>query len=243
MKTGISLISAILITLLLAPLHTTATDKTPSWKKDTTSRWDENSISNDKIKTDKINADYLSKLEREVIEETNLARTQPLKYVEFLQEYKKCFINKRIVKLPGRGRTMTKEGPAAVDEAIDALKKVKPCKALSPSKGLSLAAKDHVKDTGSKGITGHSGTDKSSSSDRCKRYGTWLRTVGENISYGVPDARGIVLQLIIDDGVKNRGHRKNLYNAMYGVVGVNIGTHKIYGTMCVLDYAGGYKDK
>lgn len=52
------------------------------------------------------------------------------------------------------------------------------------SKGLECAARDHVKDTGPKGVTGHTGTDGSSMSDRIERYGEWDVTVGENISYG-----------------------------------------------------------
>ena len=60
-------------------------------------------------------------------------------------------------------------------------------KALGPltwSKGLECAARDHVKDTGPKGVTGHTGCDGSSMSDRIERYGEWDVTVGENISYG-----------------------------------------------------------
>ena len=47
----------------------------------------------------------------------------------------------------------------------------------------------------------------------------------ENISYGKETALGIVLQLLIDDGVASRGHRKNLFGESLGTVGVACDTH------------------
>ena len=78
---------------------------------------------------------------------------------------------------------------------------------------MATACVDQVKDTGSKGVTGHNGTDGSTPFTRMKKYGSYGGTAGENISYGKTDANAIILQLYIDDGVPSRGHRTNLSNA------------------------------
>ena len=190
-----------------------------------------------------INADYLTKLECQVIEEHNLARSDPKRYASYLRQYRQRY--------KGRMRTTsrnlqieTREGVAAVDEAIAELEKMKPMPPLAPSEGMSLAARDHARDIGPRGIVGHTGTDGSQPWDRISRYGRWQESVSENIAFGNEyDARSILLQLIVDDGVRDRGHRKNIFNENLRIIGVHQGRHSRLGSLCVVTYAIRFEDK
>jgi uncharacterized protein YkwD len=84
---------------------------------------------------------YLSSLEKAVVNEINLARTSPRKYLSLLEQFKKYYDGK-LLKLPGETPILTKEGTSAVVEAMYSLRFQKPVPPLSPSKGMSLGAKD-----------------------------------------------------------------------------------------------------
>jgi hypothetical protein len=186
--------------------------------------------------------DYLSPLEKAIVREINAARTNPKGYASFLEEWKRYY-DGRLLRIPGERIIMTEEGATAANEAISFIRSSSPIPRLSPSKGMSLGAKDHVKDQALSSAVQHKGSDGSQPWDRVNRYGTWEKSVGENISYGIDNARNIVIGLIVDDGVPNRGHRKNIFNPDFRIIGVACGYHATYRTVCVITFAGGYKEK
>jgi uncharacterized protein YkwD len=188
-----------------------------------------------------VGADYLTEVEKQVIIEINMLRTDPASYaLNFLKPLRQYYRG-RLLQRPGEIALETNEGVGALEECIKALTSAKAVRALSPKKGLALAARDQAKDQARTGATGHTGSDHSTASERMNRYGKWNLTAGENIDYGNGQARRIVISFLIDDGVPSRGHRKNLLDGSFNFIGVATGPHPTYGKMCVLDLAGEYK--
>jgi len=188
------------------------------------------------------NSGYLTDLEREVVEELNLARTEPKTYASFLMEYSRLFVGREL-REPGEVTILTNEGRKAVLEAIRFLNNQKSLSYVTPSKGMSKAADDMVWMQENTSQVGHVGRDGSRFSDRISRYGTWSGLCAENIDYGYNSARRIVMALIIDDGVSNRGHRKSIFNPGFKRVGVACGRHQAFRYMCVIEFASGYTEK
>lgn len=185
---------------------------------------------------------YLSILERDVIAELNLARSKPKVYADFLTSYGDLFRGREVHEA-GKTILLTKEGKGAVNEAIRFLRNQKPLSVLTASKGMSKGANDMVRMQEATSQIGHKGIDGSTFAERISRYGTWSGLCSENIDYGNNTARRIVMALIIDDGVSNRGHRKSIFEPGFTRVGVSFGGHKTYGYMCVIEYAISYTEK
>jgi len=191
------------------------------------------------------NVSYLTNIEKDVILETNMVRTNPRKYAELYLQPRLKYFNGRNYSVPGQITIATKEGASAVSSCITALNRASAVGVLTPESGLSRAAKDHVTDQSRTGQTGHNGSNRSTPESRIKQHGTFGRsyTFGENIAYGDTTGRDIVCSLLIDDGVPGRGHRTNIMNGAFTQTGVAFGTHKQYRTSCTITYANGYTSK
>jgi uncharacterized protein YkwD len=170
-----------------------------------------------------------------MVEEINLARTNPAAYAAFLEEHKRNFQGPLRVWANGR-RYRLIEGLPAVDEAIGFLKKTPPVPALAGSRALSLAARDHATDLGTRGKDGHVGSDGSTYLVRVQRYGQ-PSSVGEAISFGHNTPRGAIIQLIVDDGIRDRAHRLTLFDPIFQVAGAAVAPHTVYEYVCVIDLA------
>lgn len=178
------------------------------------------------------------RLEQDLIAEHNLVRQNPQHYIPILKAHLDSM--NREGNIPngcGRNCTLvTQEGQPAVEEAIRFLSSQTAVGPLSASTGLAIAAAAHAKDQQS-GAIGHSGSDGTSPIERTTRAGVAASRVGENITYGPDTAQSIILNLIVDDGVADRGHRIALFNPDWELVGAGCGPHSGYGSVCVMDYA------
>lgn len=178
---------------------------------------------------------------RALIREMNLARTNPASYANYVADLRTHF-HGNILVLPGRTMLRTQEGTLALDEAIRFLRNVQPLAPLTLSSGMCRAASEHCTDQAN-GRMGHGGSDSSSPADRMNRYGKWGAVWGENVSYGKSSARDIVLALIIDDGLRGRKHRKNIFNPAFIVTGAAYGTHARYRSVCSIEFAGSFAER
>lgn len=170
------------------------------------------------------NEDYLTEAEKDVFLLVNKARVDPPRFA------KQYLADKQ-------------DQGAYARECYQELLATTAMKPLLPSRALWLAAKEHADDMGRSGKTGHTGTKGSSLSGRINQFGIWDRSISENCSYGFADPLGIVLQLLIDDGVPSRGHRKNIMNRETAFMGTSIAPHRKYDWNCVQDFAGAIRDK
>jgi uncharacterized protein YkwD len=183
-----------------------------------------------------------SPVERAVVQEMSDARTRPRAYAQHLRDLTGSFEG-TLWKRPGRVPLRTDEGLAALQEAIRFLESVRPVGPLRFHEGLARAARLHARDLGPRGALDHLGADGSTLSTRLNRLGAWEGTVAENISTLEEDPRQIVIQLLVDDGIPGRGHRKNLFNPDLHQAGAGMAVHRDYRIVTVIDYASGFVDR
>jgi uncharacterized protein YkwD len=184
----------------------------------------------------------LSSKEKETIEEINFARQKPAEFLKLLQEFRALYHGKEIHFPDGRV-LVTGEGVAALDDAINFVRSVKPLPPYELSQGLIKAAKIHVLDMVTSNRDGHTGSDGSKPTDRISRFGTWQDSVGENIIYDSQNTKYDVILMAIDDGTANRGHRRNLFKTEFRVIGIAMGQRLKAEIVGVITFAGGFVEK
>ena len=182
-------------------------------------------------------SEFLGDLEKDVILHLNMARTDPARYAQDFIEPRMEYFSGEMYRELEETSLITREGAQAVEECVSDMEDTEVMMPLLPSEGISLAALDHVQDLSLTGDTGHIGSDRSEFSTRIERYGQWLISIGEVISYGPTTGREIVVGLLIDDGVPDRGHRTSILNPDFSLVGIAIEEHPAYGNVCVIEFA------
>ena len=174
-----------------------------------------------------------STFEKAVFAELSRFRGDPAGYADVLRAYRPRFEGKLLV---GEGGSeidiLTNEGVVAVDEAIRDLRPAKPLPRLQWSDLLARAAADHVAAQSRSGAVGHYTGDRGPG-ERAKARGGGPY-VSEVITYGHHSPASVIQQLLIDDGVPDRGHRLSLLRESHRYAGIACGTHKVHRTMCVI---------
>ena len=188
------------------------------------------------------NLDFLSHDEKNTVLAHNLVRFNPRKYAElYVAEYV-SYYRFASFKYPGMSAGFfTLEGVNLAIDLYRELKCLKPLPILYPSKNLSKAALNHANYQMKTSQIGHGG--RGGTIARVESVGSWDLVVVENIFYGNWSGHDAVLALLIDDGVPDRGHRKNILLEDIKVIGVGHSDHPMFrGGVYVIKYTGGFED-
>ena len=161
---------------------------------------------------------YLNEEEQKVILFINMARHDGRLFAEtFLNAY----VEENQVENTGYLKSLQKD-----------LASVSGLAPMVPEEDLTSIAQGHATRSGETGYVGHKDMNKRFAPLRGNPYMAW----GENCSYGYAEAISIVITLLIDEGIRDVGHRKNILNPEYNSVGVAIRPHKSYRVNCVMDF-------
>jgi hypothetical protein len=150
---------------------------------------------------------YLSQNERDVYYYVDLARMFPSRFADI-------YLLDEDGNPPSEGNKLS---------LYQDLKKMKPLPPFQPDEQLSKTAECWANEAGKDGIVGH---DRKNCKDDY-----WA----ECCHYGGSSALGVVLSLLIDNGVPSLGHRYACLGS-YTLLGVSIRPHKTYGNNAVLDF-------
>lgn len=82
---------------------------------------------------------------------------------------------------------------------------------------------------------GHVGSNGSTFGQRCAKY-VKLGAAGEGIFYGNVQPDTVILELMIDNGVPSRGHRKAILSSTFTKMSCFTGAHSSYKKMTVINY-------
>lgn len=189
------------------------------------------------------NVDYLSPEEKDLILEVNKIRHDPSRYAQEYMLFLESFYLGKQLQIPGKEVVHTIEGKGAYDECMEALKQAKPAPPIRPSRGMTKACRLLVYDQSLTGKTGHKGSGNSSSYERMQSFGRFIGKSAENIHYGDCETRYTIISMLISDGVKSRSSRKNILDPDFQLAGAAVGSHKMMGKMCVMNFASTFTDK
>lgn len=153
-------------------------------------------------------SNYMTGDEIDMIAEINLLRSNPSGYIPYIEGF--------IADMKENGEFG--DAIATAKELINVLKKTKPMGKLTPLPCLYEIAQKHAEEQKPKGDINHQGEDGSWPWDRILKGCTDLVDGNENIVAGPSAVRQAIIILLVDDGIKSRGHRNNLINANWKYV-------------------------
>lgn len=184
-----------------------------------------------------------------IFSEINNVRTNPKSYIPLIESYiltqekMKSLIRKGKFKTTSTSGTMTSDNKMknpktisgiscvnrniiAAKELILELKKIKKLNPLTFNLSMDSITDEHGKYLDSTNARGHYGPNKETLSNRFN--GTTLKKISENVCsvgsfvYKTKNVKPIIINLLVDAGIDNRGHRKNILDRKVKFISVYI---------------------
>lgn len=159
-------------------------------------------------------ARYLTRTERDIIHVLNLMRLDPPGFAEKVVKPYPDMVGDPEMRKSSYYKSLLKDLAAAT-----------PLPPLIPDEALFNYARCHATRSG---LTGYVGHVRSKPCEESTIYG------GECCQYGMEDALGVVMELLIDQNIPDVGHRKILLTG-FTQIGVAMRPHKTYRVNTVLD--------
>lgn len=128
-----------------------------------------------------------TKIDKEIFDMVNKVRNDPKSFVPYLEKVLSQ-LDGDVIRREGKANIKTNEGAKAVKEAIEYLNKAPRAEALTWSPELAKACKEHVEDTGPKGLMQHEGSKGTTVKERLSALGKLINCYGENLSFHCDEA-------------------------------------------------------
>ena len=171
---------------------------------------------------------------QKVVEEVNKIRLNPKTYSNKIRGYLSCFQG-NVLRIPKQPGLMTQEGPTAYREAADFLLSLPKLQPLSIDNGLTSVAQEMATE-----LSHYEEFEQMNEIDRdsiIEKYGHYEGQFGESTDFGSMTPEMVVINLLVDDGDKNRSNRKMLFKETYRKIGCGCAPHSTYKSVTVIMFA------
>jgi hypothetical protein len=196
---------------------------------------------------------------QDIVDILNLVRQNPKIVAPVLLQMQQSFKgSSKMLNFPGmnvnigqgkkltfsKASYITFEGLFAVNNAAQAIVKQAPVSPVQLSAGLSKAALAHTQYAANIQKIVHVIGDNTPGK-RMAQYGERKGAIGENMIMDFPNVKtaNLILRWIIDDGITQRIHRKNVFNEQFKHAGAGCAFSQNNTIYCTLVFAGSFTEK
>lgn len=185
------------------------------------------------------NANYLTEEEKKVIFYMNLVRMDGEKFFNtYFQEFVEAH-NEKMAQYSNYKELKIDQSDRYYRGLRSDLKLIKNLGLFYPDETLTYVSEQHGTDMNKHNTASHNSYNGKTAADRISKYYP-NRSMAENLAFGFSQGLANVCILLLDKGVPDLGHRKNILNTKSGLnlVGVSIQRHPTYKYSATIDFVG-----